>query len=156
MLTYIIFSASNDLIPQIQPVCSQLSFKALLPVHLPQLDFPDNTPQISNFPSSLGILQHYMEFSSTPPTCLYTLSVVYESLWTLPQPMDCHLLKTPIRSPPPSTFPRAHCQCQMLSLHCCLAKVPLQWRSCIYLTVSSATCHHCSNHHSLIHSTNLM
>ena len=65
MLTYIIFSASNDLIPQIQPVCSQLSFKALLPVHLPQLDFPDKLPpnlKLSiipwNSPTLYGILQH--------------------------------------------------------------------------------------------------
>lgn len=65
LLAYIILSASNDLIPQIISVCFQPSFKAWLPVYLPQLDFPDKLPpdlKLSsipwNSPTLRGILRH--------------------------------------------------------------------------------------------------
>lgn len=153
LLAYIILSASNDLIPQIISVCFQPSFKALLPVYLPQLDFLDKLPpnlKLSsipwNSPTLCGILQH------TSHLLTYLTCGVWE-------PTDSALTDglLPSRNPyqESSSFRIPQGILAMANaLTVAWPKVPLQWRSWCDLTVSSATCCHCSNHPLPTHSAN--
>lgn len=104
-----------------------------------------NSPQIPNSPASLGILQHGSHL------LMYLKHGVQEpvgSVLTLALPPS----QNPCQGFSSFHTALAHCSWQGLSLHCCLAKAQLQWKSCCCLTTSSVTCHHCSHHHSLTHS----